>query len=375
MSGIYIHIPFCLKICGYCDFYRVTSLGESVSYVDALLEEMKLRRDYSEGEEVETIYFGGGTPSVLSLSELGRIMDGVYSIFNVSGNPEITIEVNPDDLNREYLRGVRGLKFNRLSIGIQSWSDNFLRLLNRRHDAAQAERAVYDSLDSGFENISVDLIYGLPGMNTSQWEETLAKTFSFNIKHLSAYHLSIEKGTPFFHMVKGGKIREIDEEESNNQFSTLINASKENGFIHYEISNLCREGYYSRHNTNYWKQVPYLGLGASAHSFNGYSRQWNASSVKKYISALKSGSLLFEMEELDNRKMFNEYIMTSLRTMWGIDLDYVEVTFEKEGLDYVINLAEKFISYGMMRKENNSLILTNQGVMIADNIISEFMRV
>jgi oxygen-independent coproporphyrinogen-3 oxidase len=210
-------------------------------------------------------------------------------------------------------------------------------------------------------------------MSTDEWEKSLEKTFQYEIKHLSAYHLSVEKGTPFYKMVQAGLMSEIDEEESNNQFSALVSSARRNDFIHYEISNFCREGFYSRHNTSYWRQVPYIGFGPSAHSFNGYSRQWNVSNLKKYITAIKKGERIYESEEIDFRKRFNEYVMTSLRTMWGIDLEYVERNFEKEGLDYVTNLASRFVTYGMMRQEKNSLILTDQGVMTSDNIISGFM--
>ncbi|MBE0674701.1 MAG: radical SAM family heme chaperone HemW [Bacteroidales bacterium] len=373
MAGVYVHIPFCLKICGYCDFYRVAGTELVPAYIDSLLAEMEMRSDYLQGEAVDTIYFGGGTPSVLSLSDTERIVQKINALYKISPDAEITVEVNPDDLDLNLLRGLKSVSFNRLSIGIQSWSDSYLKMLNRRHDAAKAEKAITDALAAGFDNLSVDLIYGLPGMSTGEWEKSLEKTFQYGIKHLSAYHLSVEKGTPFYKMVKAGLMTEIDEEESNNQFLALVSSARRNDFIHYEISNFCREGFYSRHNTSYWRQVPYVGFGPSAHSFNGYSRQWNVSNLKKYISAIKKGELLYESEEIDFRKRFNEYIMTSLRTMWGIDLEYVERNFEKEGLDYITNLASRFVTYGMMRQEKNSLILTDQGVMTSDNIISGFM--
>jgi len=373
MAGVYIHIPFCLKICGYCDFYRITGTSLARGFITSLIDEMLLRMDYLGGEPVDTIYFGGGTPSVLSPAEIGRLTDAIYGNFPVSASPEITIEANPDDIDKDYLSGLQKTSVNRISLGVQSWSDKYLRMLNRRHNAGKAEEAVKASIDAGFDNLSVDLIYGLPGMTQGEWAAALDKTFSFPIMHLSAYHLSFEKGTPFYRMLSEGLIREADEEDSSQQFSMLIEKARENSFIHYEISNYCREGFHSRHNTAYWKQAPYLGLGPSAHSFNGYSRQWNISDVKKYISSIKKGRLLYESEEIDFRKRFNEYIMTSLRTMWGIDLSYVEEVFEKEGFDYINNLSGKFLSYGMMRQERNSLILTDQGVMIADNIISEFM--
>lgn len=373
MAGIYIHIPFCRKLCGYCDFYRTTRTDLIDRYIEALCAEIELRADYLGGAEVETVYFGGGTPSLISPEQFRVILGTLGSRNKIVNGAEITIELNPDDVTDVYMAGVKEAGFNRISIGVQSWSDATLKMLGRRHDAARAVEAVNLAVAAGFSDISVDLIYGLPQLTTGEWEQMLDITFLLPVTHLSAYHLTIEEGTPFGKMKKQGLIAEPDEEESNSQFSLLIEKAKAAGFVHYEISNFGREGFFSKHNTSYWKQVPYLGLGPSAHSFNGYSRQWNISDISKYTAALKKGKLLFEIEELDMRTRFNEYILTSLRTMWGIDLAYVEEEFEKEGYDYINNLAGKFIGYGLMRQEKNSLILTDQGVMIADNVISEFI--
>jgi putative oxygen-independent coproporphyrinogen III oxidase len=373
MAGIYVHIPFCQKLCGYCDFYRTTRVEHIESYIEALGAEIELRSGYLEEEEVTTVYFGGGTPSLLSPGQLGVILGALGSRNKIVNGAEITIELNPDDVTAGYMAGLKEAGFNRISIGVQSWSDATLKMLGRRHDSARAVEAVNLAVATGFSDISVDLIYGLPRLTTGEWEQMLDRTFSLPVTHLSAYHLTIEEGTPFGKMKKQGLISEPDEDESSSQFSMLIEKATAAGFIHYEISNFGREGFFSKHNTSYWKQVPYLGLGPSAHSFNGYSRQWNVSDLSKYIAALKKGKLLFEIEELDLRTRFNEYILTSLRTMWGIDLTYVEAEFEKEGYDYITNLAAKFMGYGLMKQENNSLILTDQGVMIADNIISEFI--
>jgi putative oxygen-independent coproporphyrinogen III oxidase len=373
MAGIYVHIPFCQKLCGYCDFYRTTRVEHIESYIEALGAEIELRSGYLEEEEVTTVYFGGGTPSLLSPGQLGVILGALGSRNKIVNGAEITIELNPDDVTAGYMAGLKEAGFNRISIGVQSWSDATLKMLGRRHDSARAVEAVNLAVATGFSDISVDLIYGLPRLTTGEWEQMLDRTFSLPVTHLSAYHLTIEEGTPFGKMKKQGLISEPDEDESSSQFSMLIEKATAAGFIHYEISNFGREGFFSKHNTSYWKQVPYLGLGPSAHSFNGYSRQWNVSDLSKYIAALKKGKLLFEIEELDLRTRFNEYILTSLRTMWGIDLTYVEAEFEKEGYDYITNLAAKFMGYGLMKQEKNSLILTDQGVMIADNIISEFI--
>jgi oxygen-independent coproporphyrinogen III oxidase len=373
MAGIYIHIPYCKKLCFYCDFYHIIASDDHSAFVAALIKEASLRKHYIGTESVSTIYFGGGTPSVLSIKELGTIIDQIYRLFRIEGSCEITIELNPDDVNPVYLAGLKSLNMNRISLGVQSWRDSDLKMLNRRHDSSGATIALKEIFKAGFDNVTIDLIYGIPGMSNRDWESNLDFSFSFDIKHLSAYHLTFEPGTVFGKMLEKGLIAEIDEEESASLFSILIEKAESAGFIHYEISNLGKPGYFSIHNSNYWKQVIYLGLGPAAHSFNGYSRQWNVRDLKSYIKNIKTGKPLFEREELDRKARFNEYIMTSLRTMWGIDLDYVENTYEKEGYDYVVNLAGKFKNYGLMKQEKNSLILTTQGKMISDNIISEFM--
>ena len=373
MAGIYVHIPFCKKLCFYCDFYHVISVNDNSAFIDALLKEASLRKDYLESETVSTIYFGGGTPSVFSVKDLGTILNHINKLFRVEQDCEISIELNPDDVLPAYLDGLKDLNINRISMGIQSWRDSDLKMLNRRHDSAQAIKALKDTLDAGFENITIDLIYGIPGMSLKEWESNLDFSLSFDIKHLSAYHLTFEPGTVFGKMLEKGTISEIDENESVAQFNILIEKTESAGFIQYEISNFGKPGYFSIHNSNYWKQVSYLGLGPSAHSFNGYSRQWNIRDLKGYIKLINAGKSFYESEELNSKTRFNEYIMTSLRTMWGIDLEYVEEMFEKEGYDYIINLAGKFKNYGLMKQEKKSLILTNQGKLISDNIISEFM--
>jgi oxygen-independent coproporphyrinogen III oxidase len=373
MAGIYIHIPFCKKLCFYCDFYHVISPENNSSFIDALLKEASLRKDYLENEAVSTIYLGGGTPSVFSIKDLGTILNHINKEFRVAEDCEITIELNPDDIQPAYLEGLKNHNINRISLGVQSWRDSDLKMLNRRHDSTQAVAALKEILNEGFSNVTIDLIYGIPGMGLKEWESNLDFSFSFDIKHLSAYHLTIEPGTVFGKMLEKGTISEIDENDSAAQFNLLIEKAESEGFIQYEISNYGKPGYFSVHNSNYWKQVSYLGLGPSAHSFNGYSRQWNIRDLKGYIKSVNAGKPYFEREELDSRTRFNEYIMTSLRTMWGIDLEYVEKMFEKEGYDYVVNLSGKFKNYGLMKMEKKSLVLTNQGKLISDNIISEFM--
>jgi len=373
MAGIYIHIPFCKTQCSYCDFYHIVSQQDNHAFVEALVKESVIRREYIGNEVVSTIYIGGGTPSVLPVKEIQLILENIRKLYAVEENCEITIEMNPDDVGKDYLRSLKVTNVNRISLGIQSWRDADLKLLNRRHNSVQAASALKETIKAGFQNVTIDLIYGIPGMTSQDWSSNLDFSFSFNIKHLSAYHLTIEPGTVFAKMKEKNLLSEIDEEESNTQFHLLIEKAESEGFVHYEISNFGKPGYFSIHNSNYWKQVNYLGLGPSAHSFNGYSRQWNVRDVRKYVKSVNSGSPLFEKEELDKRTRFNEYIMTSLRTMWGIDLDYVEKAFDKEGYDYIVNIAGKLIDYGLMKPDKKTLVLTNQGKMISDNIISELM--
>jgi oxygen-independent coproporphyrinogen-3 oxidase len=373
MAGIYIHIPFCKKLCSYCDFYHTISSVDYSAFLYALFKEASLRQDYLGSETISTIYIGGGTPSVLSVKELGLLLNQIIKLFRVEKDCEITIESNPDDINPAYLKGLKKLNFTRISLGIQSWRDQDLKLLNRRHDSARGVIALNEIFRAGFENVTIDLIYGIPGMSLQDWASNLEFSFTYDIKHLSAYHLTFEPGTVFGKILEKGLISEVDEEDSASQFNMLIEKSESKGFIHYEISNFARPGYLSAHNTNYWKQVPYLGLGPSAHSFNGYSRQWNTRDLKGYMKSVNKGNLFFEREELDKKTCYNEYIMTSLRTMWGIDLEYVEMIFGKESLDYIVNLSGKLKNYGLIIQDKKNLVLTNQGKMISDNIVSEFM--
>jgi oxygen-independent coproporphyrinogen-3 oxidase len=349
------------------------SASDNQAFIDALLMEAAIRKDYIGNEIVSTIYIGGGTPSVFSVKDIRSILGELGKLYSVGENCEITIEANPDDISSDYLRELKETTVNRISLGIQSWRDSDLKLLNRRHNAAQAAFALEETLKTGFQNVTIDMIYGIPGLTLKDWSSNLDISFSYGIQHLSAYHLTIEPGTVFGKMKERGVFSEIEEEDSTSQFNLLIEKATEAGFIHYEISNFGKPGYFSIHNSNYWKQVKYIGLGPSAHSFNGYSRQWNIRDLRKYIKLVSSGALFFEREELDKKTRFNEYIMTSLRTMWGIDLDFVERTFDKEGYDYLVNLAGKYINYGLMKQDKKTLVLTNQGMMISDNVISELM--
>lgn len=373
MAGIYIHIPFCKSFCGYCDFYSITDNSLMDDLVQSVIREASLRSSYLEGETVETLYFGGGTPSLLGPAATARLISELKRNFPISDDPEITFEINPDDVYEGMFGELKKAGINRISLGVQSWDDKRLRYLGRRHDSAQSARALEMVFREGIKNVSVDLIYGVPGMTTADLKADLEKTFTFPVTHLSAYHLTVEEGTRFGRMKKAGKLKETDEEISASMFSLLGRICGEHGFMHYEISNFAREGYISRHNSSYWKQVAYLGLGPSAHSFDGRSRQWNVSDVRKYIKAISNGEIPCEREDLDRITVFNEYVMTSLRTMWGIDLTHVEEFYDKELHDYLVNLSGKYIRYGLMKREKNTLVLTDQGRMISDNIIAELL--
>lgn len=373
MAGVYLHIPFCKSFCSYCDFYSITDNSGMVALVQALIDEAALRSRYLEGERVDTVYFGGGTPSLLSIDQAGIILSAIRKNYNVAEDAEVTLEVNPDDVYEGYFRALKETGVNRISLGVQTWDEKRLRYLGRRHTADQSAKALDLVFSEGINNVSADLIYGIPGMTTADLRADLERTLAFPVTHLSAYHLTIEDGTRLGKLKKEGKLAEADEEISTSMFAMLGKICSEHGFIHYEISNFALEGYISRHNSSYWRQVPYVGLGPSAHSFDRRSRQWNVSDVKKYIRSVSGGEVPFVREELDRLTIFNEYVMTSLRTMWGIDLAYVEVFYDKELHDYLVNLSDKYIRYGLMKREKNTLVLTDQGKMISDNIIAELL--
>jgi oxygen-independent coproporphyrinogen III oxidase len=373
MAGVYLHIPFCKSFCSYCDFYSITNNSGIEALVQALIGETALRSRYLEGERVDTVYLGGGTPSLLSIGQTAKILSSIRENYNVADDAEITMEINPDDVYEGYFRSLKDSGVNRISLGVQTWDEKRLRYLGRRHTAAQSAKALDLVFGEGIDNVSADLIYGIPGMTTADLRADLEQTLTFPVKHISAYHLTIEEGTRLGKLKKEGKLAETDEETSAAMFTMLGNICREHGFIHYEISNFALEGYISRHNSSYWRQVPYVGLGPSAHSFDRRSRQWNVSDVKKYIKSISGGEVPFVREELDRLTIFNEYVMTSLRTMWGIDLAHVETFYDKELHDYLVNLSGKYIRYGLMKREKNTLVLTDQGKMISDNIIAELL--
>ncbi len=372
MAGIYIHIPFCKQSCSYCDFHFSTSLRSKDAFVSSLIREIELQKNYlGKDALIETIYFGGGTPSLLSAKELDRIFKTLYDNFSIAKNAEITLEANPDDLSKSKLQELKSSPVNRLSIGIQSFFEEDLKLMNRAHTAQHAENCIKESQQSGFENITVDLIYGTPGLSNENWKKNLEKVFSYDITHLSSYSLTVEEKTPLESHIKKGKIKPVDEEQSTEQFLILMEETAKNGYEQYEISNFCKPGFHSRHNSNYWKGVKYLGLGPSAHSFDGNSRQWNISNNFRYIQSITENKIPAEKETLTTEQKFNEYMMTGLRTSTGISLEKVKTEFGENHLNTLLTEAKMYLNSDKIIQKENHLILTNQGKLIADRISSD----
>lgn len=372
MSGIYIHIPFCKQACHYCDFHFSTSLKLKSNLVEAILTEIDLRLPYLKNKNIETIYFGGGTPSLLSEKELFLILEKLYKTYNVSSHAEITLEANPDDLSIDKLKELKRLEINRLSIGLQSFNDEELIWMNRAHTAAESEASVKRSQDKGFENISIDLIYGSKFSNLTNWKKTLDKTIALDVKHISSYNLTIEDKTKLGHDFKVKKEMAIDDEKSSELFLEMIDRLEKNKFIHYEISNFGKENWFSNHNSNYWKGIEYIGFGPSAHSFDGVSRQWNISNNSLYIKNVNdTNESYFEKEILSEADQFNEYILTSLRTIWGIDAEVLKNKFSSEIIHPFNRNINTYISKGMVTFTNNQYVLTSNGKLFADRIASE----
>jgi oxygen-independent coproporphyrinogen III oxidase len=371
MAGIYIHIPFCRRACHYCNFHFSTSLQLKNDFIDALLKEIDFQKNYLVNEEVKTIYFGGGTPSILAVDEIKTILDKIYNTFTVAVVPEITLEANPDDITYEKLLQWKEIGINRFSIGIQSFFEEDLQWMNRVHSATEAEQCIKEVRKAGFENFSIDLIYGGPTLTDEHWQQNIDKAIELNAPHISCYALTVEPKTALDKMIQQKKKEAVDAEKQAKHFIMLMNALNNAGYEHYEISNFAKPGYRSRHNSSYWQGEIYLGLGPSAHSFNGITRQWNISNNALYIQMLKKNELNFEKEELTVTQRLNEYIMTSLRTMEGLDLNYVK---EKFGEDCSVKIssiikANKYNSKLSML--NSRLILTNEGKLFADGIAAD----
>lgn len=371
MAGIYIHIPFCKRKCHYCNFFSVASLSGKDTILPAIKDEMISRRDYLDGEEIETIYFGGGTPSMLSSDEINHLLYAVIGNFEVSDNVEITLEANPDDLTLEKLIDLRQAGINRLSIGIQSFFEEDLEYLNRVHDATQAILSVEYAHAAGFRNITVDLIYGIPTLSDERWISNILRATSLGVQHISAYALTVEARTPLEWMIRKGRARPVDEEQSIRHFELLSRLMPETGFIQYEISNFCKEGFYARHNSNYWNGQKYLGIGPSAHSFDGKARQWNAAGIASYIETVKNNSGPVGEEVLTTAQHYNEYVMTSLRTMWGCHIEEISKRFGEKYLSYFRNLAEQNLNKGLLILKDEVFTLSLKGILMADAIASD----
>lgn len=371
MAGIYIHYPFCKSRCYYCDFYSVTDLKLTDLYVDALKFEMELRKHIIQDQTIETIYIGGGTPSLLSASSIKDILEHIYKTFKVSDYPEITIELNPDDVTNIYSRKLKDTGINRVSLGIQAFYNYHLRLMNRRHKVLGSLKAIEALKNAGFDNISIDLIYGLPELTLHEWEKTLRKAVNLGIQHISAYHLTYEPNTVFDTLRNKGIMIPIDDELSYQQFEMMSKYLESNNFVHYEISNFGHLGRFSQHNVNYWKGASYLGLGPSAHSFDGTSRYWNARDIGRYVRIDKKHDDINEREDLSAKDQFNEYIMTGLRTYWGIDLSVIENKYSKDLAIATERYATPYIDSDHIKKEGNKLILTRKGMFISDKIIAD----
>ena len=358
---IYLHIPYCHRKCTYCAFYSVVTASDKQAYVDALCRELVMRRHEVE-HPVHTVYFGGGTPTVLSVGQLGQIVDALRAHYDMSEVEEVTIEANPEDLTPDYLDRLKALGFfNRISIGVQSFRVGDLKMLNRRHDAAQAVDAVHNAYAAGFGNISIDLIYGLPNQNLADWQQNLAMAARLPVTHLSAYSLTVENDTMLAKQIEQGRVSMPMEEEVVDQYGALVDWAERNGIVQYEISNFCRPGMQSRHNSRYWNRTPYLGVGAAAHSFDGEHRRWNVSDASQYIASVAAGHVAHEEEELGLKDAFNEYVMTSLRTVDGIE------PFKKR----LERDVQRFIDNGLLIETPTHYRPTRQGLLHADGMASE----
>ena len=375
MAGIYIHIPFCKRRCIYCDFFSTTQSEKKADYVHALVRELEMRKDYVGNEEIETIYLGGGTPSQLSQEELEEIFTYIYKVYKVTLNAEITLEANPDDLTPEYVSMLRKLPINRISMGIQTFQEETLKLLHRRHTAQQAIEAFKRCREAGFKNISIDLMYGLPGETLEAWKQDLQQAIDLHPEHISAYHLIYEEDTALWKLREEHQVEEADEDLSLTLFCTLIDELTRAGYQHYEISNFCLPGLHSRHNSSYWTGKKYLGCGPSAHSFNGVSRQWNVASLSAYIDGIRQRKPDFEVEELDLYTRYNDFVLTSIRTCWGMSLSHLRSMYGEDLYRYCLRMAKPHLEQGVLEISEDILKLTRKGIFISDGIMSDLMWV
>ena len=370
MSGIYIHIPFCKKACNYCDFHFSTSLKKKDEMVLALAKEIAFRKSEFNDEIVETIYFGGGTPSILEIADIRLLIDTVYQNYKVIENPEITVEANPDDLTETRIIELSQNKINRLSIGIQSFFEDDLKLMNRAHNSEEAKKCL-EIATQYFDNISIDLIYGVPNMSNEKWLQNIETALSFNVPHISSYALTVEPKTALHSFIQKGIISPPEDEVAQEHFYLLVDKLEENGFIHYELSNFGKTTYFSKNNSSYWLGKKYIGIGPSAHSYNGISRSWNISNNTLYLKSISENILPSETETLTKTDRYNEYVMTGLRTIWGISLDRIEREFGKTYLDYLNKQSYNYIEDHLLFIDDNILRTTKIGKFLSDGIASD----
>ena len=371
MAGIYIHLPFCKQKCYYCNFYSTVSQTNKAAFLKTLVREISMQKAYLNNEEVNTIYFGGGTPTLLNGNEIEMILKQLFNSYQISPSAEISMEANPDDINLDKCRELADVGINRLSIGVQSFFNEDLKYLHRVHDSGQAHRAIESAILGGFQNLTIDLIYGIPTLSIEHWKQNLKYFLDFQIPHLSAYALTIEPKTPLQLMISKNKLEGINEAAMVKQFKLLIKQTRENDFIHYEISNFAKAGFFSKHNSLYWLGGNYLGLGPSAHSYNGISRQWNLASLSKYLSLKNPKNIVYEKEVLTTAQKFNEYVMTSIRTSWGCNLEHIAIAFGEEYKKHCILAAKKHISLKKLILKNGILTLSDKGKLFADGITAD----
>ena len=371
MAGIYLHIPFCKQACNYCDFHFSTTMKMKVDFVKAIIQEIELRKDVFANKFISSIYFGGGTPSLLSKDELNMIFEKLYRSFKINADVEITLESNPDDLNFNKILQLKDTPINRLSIGVQSFRDEDLKYMNRAHTATEALNSIKVAQDIGFQNITIDLIYGTPGMSNEDWKYNLRKSFTLNLPHISSYALTVEEKTPLYYQILKKNISPVDEQQSADQFKILMDEMLRYGYEQYEISNFCKDNSYSKHNSSYWRKDHYLGLGPSAHSYFGNSRLWNVSNNVKYINALSESVLPLVNENLNTQDMYNEYVMTSLRTKWGCSLIQIEKDYPRFFLNYFKVQIKSHEINGYVIENKGVYRLSEKGKLIADRITSD----
>lgn len=375
MASIYIHIPYCKQKCTYCNFHFRTAQNDKIEMLKSIKKEIELRKFYLNGATISSIYFGGGTPSILNKEEIESIIQTIYHHFTIDINAEITLECNPDDLDKKMLTDLKEIGINRLSIGIQSFDDDDLKFMNRSHNAKEALECIHLAKEAEFNNITIDLIYGLPNQSNEKWKQNLKQMLDLNIQHFSAYALTVEPKTVLKHLIDKQKVIPLDDKITVEHFNTLAQIATENDFIHYEISNFGKQGFFSNHNTAYWKNQHYLGVGPSAHSFNETSRQWNLASNKQYIEMVNANNAYFEIEQLSNAQQYNEYIFTALRTMWGVELDYIKTQFGATAHQYFEKQVSNWVNQGKIKQLENNYTLTSRGKLYADAISSDLFIV